>query len=432
MLSAEQDLLDAEALRARFDFLTERDGFALAVSGGPDSLALLVMVAKWRDLVGYGGKIYVLSVDHQLRVESAEEVRAVGKIAARSDFLFEGLCWDGEKPETGLAAAARAARYQLMVTQMEVLGINTLLLGHHRDDQAETVLMRMAHGSGVAGLSGMARVSQQWGVELVRVLLDVGKADLIELVAAEGLVAALDPSNKNAGYERVRWRNMLDVLGENGLSTARLGVLAGRMARANEALDHATAVFLAAGVRLEISGKASILKSEFLALPRDIAQRVLIAVTHCLGGSFGVPGYARLELAQAENLYERIAVVGERDTLSIAGCLVWWDDLHLCIDREAGRNLAPPKSLSAGKSTFWDNRVDVTCASNAPGDFCVGPLGAISRATLAELSGGTITGTKYLGATPCVREGEKIVAIADFLSHKDIVFRFRCRDMFAG
>lgn len=424
-------LVQESVLRTRFEMLAERDGFAVAVSGGPDSLALLVMIARWRDVSGYAGKILILSVDHGLRAQSADEVRLVARIAARYGFMFEGLVWTGAKPTHGLAAAARAARYNLMADQMLAHGFSSLLLAHHRDDQAETVLMRMAHGTGLGGLRGMSGVSRFGEIELVRPLLDVSKDALVSLVIEAGLEAVADPSNFDARYERVRWRGMLAALKDIGLDSARLALLAKRAGRADEALNFAMRGFLRTHVRVEDSGIGQVSLSEFLAQPREIGQRVLITVAENLGGPRGKNGYAALELGQAESLYVRLRQESENGGVTCAGVRFAWRRGVLKFGRETGRNLAPTVSLTAGDAVFWDDRFDVRIAAQAQGGFEIGALGRVNRATLEAQAGRTLPEMVLVQGVACARRNEKIVAIAGFMAHKDIAFSLRSRDVFA-
>src|SRR5690606_35048773 len=141
--------------------------------------------------------------------EAGAEVAMVLEAAAGLNLTARGLAWTDEKPETGLQEAARQARYRLIGEAMAADGASLLLTGHHRGDQAETVLMRLAHGSGIEGLKARTPLSQVEGVPVFRPLLDVEPASLAALVEEAGLAPARDPSNEDTAYERVRWRKLL-------------------------------------------------------------------------------------------------------------------------------------------------------------------------------------------------------------------------------
>lgn len=174
-------------------------GWALALSGGPDSLALTALLTEL-------GPVTAFIVDHGLRTESATEARSVQRRAKALGVKAHILKWQGEKPATGIMAAARQARYQLLINAAQKHECNYLFLGHHLDDQLETVAMRLKEGSGWQGLSGMPALAQLGEVTLVRPLLNYNKDELVAVCAERGLVAVDDPSNRNPKYTRARLR----------------------------------------------------------------------------------------------------------------------------------------------------------------------------------------------------------------------------------
>src|SRR5947209_13191130 len=166
-------LLDPEAI---FASLAEAKKLLLAVSGGPDSVALMLLSARWprRD----APPIEVATVDHRLREDSRQEAEQVGNWARALGFGHHILTWEGEKPKTRLQERAREARYRLLEERAAHAGADHIVTAHHADDQAETVLLRLTRGSGPAGLAGMAAYTRLGAVTLARPLLGVPKADL--------------------------------------------------------------------------------------------------------------------------------------------------------------------------------------------------------------------------------------------------------------
>ncbi|NMA99769.1 MAG: tRNA lysidine(34) synthetase TilS, partial [Phyllobacteriaceae bacterium] len=250
------DLGDPNVLAQLFAPAAAEPVIALAVSGGPDSLALMLLVQRWAAELANAPKIVVYSVDHGLRPEARDEVAMVLDIAARLGLVARGLAWTDEKPETGISEAARQARYGLMGAAMREDGASLLLTAHHRADQAETVLMRLAHGSGLEGLKGMSALSTVEGVRIFRPLLDVEPATLAALVEAESVTAAQDPTNHDTDYERVRWRKLLPTLSEYGLDSATLARFASRMAEADDALTQMSRAAFEELVRFDGFGAA--------------------------------------------------------------------------------------------------------------------------------------------------------------------------------
>src|SRR6185436_11157971 len=156
--SADTPVSESEAA-ALFADLSDAPVLILAVSGGPDSTALMWLAARWRAGAKHGPKLIAVTIDHGLREESAPEALAVKRLAKTLNVEHRTLRWTGRKPKTGIQEAARNARYRLLAGAARKAGAGHILTAHTLDDQAETVLFRLARGSGVSGLAGMAPVA---------------------------------------------------------------------------------------------------------------------------------------------------------------------------------------------------------------------------------------------------------------------------------
>ena len=257
---------------------------AVAVSGGPDSLALLLLAHGVA-----GARITALTVDHGLRAESAAEARFVAALSADLGVAHHILPVIVEASGDGPQAAARAARYEAMGTWCAAAGIGALLTAHHADDQAETVLMRLARGAGVGGLAGIRRERPlNDAVTLVRPLLGWKKAELVAIVRAAGVDAVDDPSNRSPRYDRTAVRALL---AESPLfDPARIAASASHLAEADAALDWATARALAD--RLTRKEDAILLNPA--DLPAEIVRRMLVTVFAAFGPVPDGPSLARL------------------------------------------------------------------------------------------------------------------------------------------
>ena len=209
----------------------------LAVSGGPDSVALMWLAARWRRALARGPRLITATVDHGLRPEAAAEAREVKRLARALDLPHRTLRWTGTKPKTGLPAAARDARYRLLAQVARASGATHLFTAHTRDDQAETLLMRLMRGSGIAGLAAMAGVSEREGLQLVRPFLNVSKAQLIATLKRAKLGFAEDPTNRDLNFTRPRIRTLMPALAAEGGDSRNLARLASRLARANAAVE---------------------------------------------------------------------------------------------------------------------------------------------------------------------------------------------------
>ena len=209
----------------------------LAVSGGPDSIALMWLAARWRSTLARGPRLIAVTVDHGLRAEAAAEARDVKRLARTLDLTHRTMRWTGEKPKTGLPAAARTARYRLLAQAARASGATHILTAHTRDDQAETVLMRLLRGSGIGGLAAMARESERDGVLLARPFLQVSKSQLVATLKKAKIGFADDPTNRDTNFTRPRLREIMPVLAAEGGDARNLARLASRLARANQAVE---------------------------------------------------------------------------------------------------------------------------------------------------------------------------------------------------
>jgi tRNA(Ile)-lysidine synthase len=301
--------------------LRDAQGIVAAVSGGPDSIALMHLLARW-DLPGRP-QILTATVDHGLRPEATEEAAFVGREAAALGFAHRILAWTGEKPQAGLQEAAREARYRLLVQCAREAGASHLLTAHTQDDQAETIMMRLARGSGLKGLAGMRRERDREGISHARPLLDLPKAVLLDLCRENAWPFITDPSNANERFARVRWRALLPLLAAEGLTAARLARLAERVAQADEALD-AKARDALAGAALEHDGNAFSFNAACLAVePFEIALRVLAMALERIGLPLDNARLARLETG-TERLREALRA-GEGLRMTLAGALIVLD-----------------------------------------------------------------------------------------------------------
>jgi tRNA(Ile)-lysidine synthase len=199
----------APAVSADFFPYLKESALVVAISGGSDSTALLVLAVEARHKSASPCRLVAVTVDHALRAESADEARAVATLSAKLGVEHRTMVWQGAKPVRGIQAAARAARQALLAEAAEQVGTRVILTGHTLDDQAETVLMRAARGDGI-GLAGIAPATLYRGkIWFARALLSQRRQVLRETLATRGIGWIDDPSNENADFERVRVRKQL-------------------------------------------------------------------------------------------------------------------------------------------------------------------------------------------------------------------------------
>jgi tRNA(Ile)-lysidine synthase len=290
----------------------EAGAVAVAVSGGADSLALLLLAAG-----ACPGRVVAATVDHGLRAESAAEAAGVATLCAKLGIPHAVLTVAVAPAGAGVQAAAREARYAALAGWMRTLGADTLLTGHHLDDQAETVMMRLLRGSGVAGLAGI-RAGTPFpdagpDARLARPLLGWRRAELEAIVRSAGLDPVADPSNGDEAYDRARLRRLMRDT--PWLDPAPLARSAAALAEAEAAL-HATAERLYAE-RVQEGGGGLRLDPE--GLPRELLRRLLLTALARLSPGAEPRGEQVAALIRSLSAGEIVTLAG----VKCAGGAVW-------------------------------------------------------------------------------------------------------------
>ena len=412
---------------------------ALAVSGGADSMAMMHLVAGWARTAAHAGlpdgvaPVLVLTVDHGLRPESADEAAFVAAEAGALGFAHVTLRWDGAKPKSGIQEAARDARYELICAHVGAEDLpqpRQVLLAHHQDDQAETFLMRLSRGSGVDGLSGMRRSErrvwlrlghpvQERAVEFCRPFLDMPGKRLRASLTAVGGHYRDDPSNRDTRHERVRVRAAGAAWATLGLTPAGLATSARRLASARMALRAAQAELAQSAVDLHDGVWGSIDAEALTDAPGDVALRLLGAVIAAFGGQRSPAGLAQLEalldcLKQTESCAQTLAgaVIAKRPPRprrtgrGSAGLVA--------VYREPGRRPLPTFALRPGQGVFWDRRFYVSVDPGFDRPLQLGPLGSGDFALLKrrhrELARLGIP-ADAAATLPALRDGTDIIAV---------------------
>lgn len=401
---------------------------AAAVSGGSDSLALAVLLQDW--LAPLGGRVIAFTVDHGLRPESAAEAAGVGREMKRLGIAHQVLKWQGPKaprsPGTSRQAAARAARYRLLLEACEAAGIFHLALAHHLEDQAETFLLRLGRGSGLDGLAAMAPVSETSGLRLLRPLLALPKARLQATLQARRLAWVEDPSNDDDAFARVRLRRLLPELAGEGMTPARLGSASHHLGRARAALESDVAAILARAVRPDPAGFLDLDPAVLAGASEEVSRRALARCLMAVGGRDYTPRLERLERLHAA------LSAGLSRAVTLGGCRVVPGDsaprlaqgpARWLIVREPGRTQAA--ALGAGGRLLWDGRFEVVLARGkggggrqTGGELTVGPLGAAGWRALAEALEDAGIGARAAripvaarGALPALRDAAGLAAV---------------------
>lgn len=407
-----------EDLVCLFNGLKAYASVLLAVSGGSDSVALMELVRRWVDLVSEPPTVIVATIDHDLRNGSAEETQWVAARASALGFAHASKRWVGNKPTSGIQAAARSARYGLLleiIAEHSMQAPVAIVTAHTKDDQAETVVMRLARGSGVDGLGGMAdrRPLKKSGepVILERPLLGVSKSKLVSYLKAQHHPWLEDPSNASRDFERIRLRQAMPHLETLGVTRDALSLTATRARRARQALDHATSAFIDTYIALNNGAFADVSLYAFSTLPDEIQIRVLTRVLSAFGGAA-----PNAQLSQIEVLQARIVHGPRPQTVTLGGCVISVQDNQMQIYRELGRTPLPVMDLAPGAVLTWDRRFEIVVSPdevNALPDLQVRPLDAASFTALKACLGPEFTGIAAAAAQtlPSLWREDQLVAI---------------------
>ncbi len=359
----------AKAMQA-FSPWEEKPLFAVAVSGGADSMALCRLTAEYA--ASLGGKIVVLTVDHGLRPESAFEASTVGKWLAKLGIEHHVLRWEGEKPSAHIEESAREARYGLLLEWCRDNGCLHLLLAHNQGDQAETFLLRLAKASGVDGLAAMPGQSFRREVELLRPLLAFSRERIIATNNFFGQEWVEDPSNQSEVFQRVKWRKFMPALKPLGIDAEGLGKAIRKQETAKDFLEKCRADFAARFVAVSPLGYAEVDFAAFLKLEPELACRELSHILLTIGGGKYPPRREKISALQ-----EALLGGKQKAGITLAGCkiIVKKKETLLLIVREE-KNLPPlmPLNAAENKDVLWD-RFKLSVSGEFPENAVIAPLG---------------------------------------------------------
>ncbi len=375
---------------------------AVAVSGGADSMALTLLVAE-----AFPGKVYAFTVDHGLREESAAEAHQVATWLGARSIPHRILPWLGPKPIANLQAEARAARYRLLEQACSAVGATLLLTAHHKEDQAETLLLRLARGAGLPGLSAMKsvrRLSAGLDLLLMRPLLDVSRDDLRAYLSQHNQPWIEDPSNQDQRYDRIKVRTLLANPPLPGLTHEAIIQSAKALASAHTALEAWTLEKVRAHMTWDNLGKIVLHdRMKLAAWPDELARRVLLAGLQAASGNTVPPRRAdmlRLMIDVARSDFRAATLSGV--ILSADG-----DDLVMVREPRAVTHVVP---LGVGVQSFiWDGRYEIS-VTGMPNGCHVTALGEAGRQSILKQL--TEKKTVALAQTqPALWQGDVVLAV---------------------
>lgn len=340
--------------------LKSPERLAVAVSGGVDSMCLAYLCLQRTQLQKVG--MIALIVDHGLRSESYHEAIWVKKFLEKKGVRSEILVWQGDKPKVNIHQHARNARYRLLTEYCKANGIAHLLTAHNLEDQAETVLLRIWRGSGIDGISGIARKVKLNDITILRPLLKYSRKRIEITLEQAGWQWVNDPSNTNMKYSRTKVRALLNSLEDRNLWVSRLFLLAENATRTRLFLEKETRKAVDKNVTMHFYGYALIDQEGFCMLEEEVALRTLSYCLKKISGNVYPPRF--------ESLKRIFKLIKHKHKIATTlwGCELRQKKHDIVIYREL-------KAIEAmrpvDENPVWDKRYTIT----SPPGFYIGCLG---------------------------------------------------------
>lgn len=384
---------------------------AVAVSGGADSLCLLLLAHKLAQQ--NGGRVIALTVDHGLRAESKDEVRHLRKWTNAKGIEHIILEWKGQKPTSCLQEKAREARYHLLTSWCQNNHIPTLLLGHHQQDQIETFWMRLSSGSGLDGLTGMKKRVVRDGITYIRPFLGVPKERLKATLTNDNETWIEDPSNDSHLFFRGRIRSFLH---EEGLSEQRLMNIMEKLKVDADFIQDALLKTIRTHVHLREGGYITLERHIFEDLHPALAKRLLSYLIHWFSGN-----HYPSRTAQVDRILENL----KKDLPFTAGSIYWFSqDKEILLMREPSQIQKEMPLDLLDKDTLWDHRywIQREIKSHVPQGTVLAPVGHIS--SLKKEIQSTIP-SRIWPTLPALWCKGKLVSIPHCCYHQDSEMDYR-------
>ncbi|MCY3725183.1 MAG: tRNA lysidine(34) synthetase TilS [Rhodobacteraceae bacterium] len=276
-------LLETGQVFHSFDTLfsfTNQD-VAVAVSGGSDSMGLLLLLSDWCKV--HNLNLRVVSVNHQLRQEARKECEFVAHIAEGLGWTHQTLYWKNDGAEGNLSLKAREGRYRVISEWCLENGIEDVFLGHTMNDQAESVLMELKRKAGVDGLSAMPRTLSRFGVTWIRPLLDYSRVEIQEYLRANNQEWILDPSNEDSQRTRIQFRNLMPELEEIGITAEGLSRVASNLQKTRQVVQYIIREKAEEMVSVSEVGEY-VLVADYWELPEEIREKLFARIIQFLSG----------------------------------------------------------------------------------------------------------------------------------------------------
>lgn len=383
-------------------FAVHNDQIAVAVSGGIDSIVLLHLITNWAKRIQHPLPI-ALTVDHGLRPESQQEADFVVNYAKKLGLESFILNWEKQEVKGNIQLRAREARYKLLTEWCKNNNIKHLCVAHHRDDQAETFLLRLERGSGIDGLSSMHYKSFLNGICILRPLLNFSRSNIEKYANFHQLKWVEDRSNKDIKYRRTLYRNLLKASDNQEILSERICLTALHMQRTAKALTHYTRLAFNDCTDVHDLGYIEIKLNEFYQLPEEIALRILLYSIMAVGSKHYKPRYNSLVF-----IFNKILQKDCDINHTLSGCKIKKYGESILIIRESSKIKEVSVNLPTSEPIQWDNRFECTIFGNQECSVTIASLKKTQK--IPEFLKDYDCCTEVFYSLPVVQKDEKILS----------------------
>ena len=308
--------------------LNSKTKYAVAVSGGPDSIALAYLSKCFSIL--YNVKIYYYIVDHKLRKGSSAEAKKVASKLRKFKINCKILVWKGKKPSSNIQSLARQNRYSLLIKECKKNKVQSLLLAHHADDQYENFILRLLRGSGLKGLVSMDKstVNNFHNVQILRPLINIKKSELVRISNNIVKFFVEDPSNSNNSFKRIRIRNLIQTLEVEGLDKKKLALTIKNLMDSDKTINFYVNNNIQKNTSILKSENTYILNKNFFNQPNEIIFRSLINIMRKVSG--------RYYSARGKSISNLISALKFKKLkkMTLGGCIIEKINTSVLISRE--------------------------------------------------------------------------------------------------
>ena len=309
--------------------LNLNEDFIVAVSGGPDSLALSFLAKIYSIKKSVNIKFFI--IDHKLREGSTSEAKHVQKKLKKFSINLNILNWKGKKPKNNIQSVARDKRYKLLSNTAKKLKLKNILVGHHLDDLFENFFIRMIRGSGLKGLVSLGKKYTNNKINYLRPLLDFKKRDLEKLSLKVFNTFIKDPSNTDENFTRIRIRKLLKNLQKEGLDDKKLNLTIQNLKKSNNALEYYAKKNIEDNLTFQVNKKKAFLSKDFLNQPNEVIIRSLNIILKIIGGQYYPPRGKKIDFLINELKLNKNFKKG-----TLGGCLFKKINETIIISKERG------------------------------------------------------------------------------------------------